>query len=54
MTKFESLIGLMHGNGPGSGTLAQHCSAMRMDGLFAWTSNQLLYALTDARRAVAR
>lgn len=50
---YESIIGLSHGNGPGSATLEQHCSAMRMDRSYAWTFNQLNYALTDARKVTA-
>lgn len=50
MNRFEHIIGLMHGSGSGGSSLSQHVSAMRMDDRYAWTSNQLTYALTDTKK----
>jgi hypothetical protein len=47
MKRFEESIGLMHGNGPGSASLQQHTSAVRMDRAYAWTYNQLIFAIAD-------
>jgi hypothetical protein len=50
---FEDIINLMHPQPDRSVSLEQHCSAMRMDDLYNWTSNQLGYALLDAQKALA-
>ena len=43
--RYENIVNLMSGAGPGSSTLEQHCSAMRMDEHHAYVSNQIGYAL---------
>ena len=49
MRSFENIVGLARLE-DSSATLEQHCSAMRMDDLFARTFNQLVFALTDAAK----
>jgi hypothetical protein len=39
---YEYIINLMCANGPGSSTLNQHCSAMRMDSHYAFTANSFI------------
>lgn len=50
--RFEGIINLM-GRPNLSASLEQHCSAMRMDAKWAWTFNQLNYAITDVRKLLA-
>jgi hypothetical protein len=54
--KFEHIIDLfwaMMGR-ESSSTLEQHCSAMRMDDNYAFTSNQLGYLMTDYKANIRR
>jgi hypothetical protein len=47
MKTFEDIINLMSSNGSESSSLEQHCSAMRMDDLYNWTSNRLSYTVPN-------
>lgn len=49
MRTFESIVGLARLQ-ESSATLKQHVSAMKMDDRFAWTFNQLVFAMTDAKK----
>ena len=52
MRTFETIIGLMHPQPSPSVTLVQHQSAMRMDKSYAASANAMIWAITDARKAV--
>ena len=51
---YEYIINLMCSNGAGSSTLEQHCSAMRMDRNWSFTTNQLSYAVHNAKADIKR
>lgn len=49
MNTFEHIINLCSGGGPGSSTIEQHLSAMRMDARYTITHNLLTYAIRQTR-----
>lgn len=52
--RYENIINLMSGNGPGSSTLEQHCSAMRMDDRYANAYNAFIWAFQAVKDDIRR